>query len=117
LARENEIERLRQAHAPDEIAEVNQDGVELEGEEESDETLLTDASDISGPTSAVELGEAQHPARMASPDLSEEERTAVDDLVEKGVARERAHELVKQHGVDMEILETASMSETLPNGR
>lgn len=74
-----------------EEAEVSED--EFEGDEESGETGLTE-----------EPGIAQRPARMTSPDLSEAERTAVDDLVEQGTARERAEELVKQHGTSVETL-------------
>jgi hypothetical protein len=115
LARENELERLRQAQTPDEVAELYEDGHEGGGGEESDDTLSPEEPDELA--SGDESGGAQGAARMTSPDLSEEERTAVDDLVEQGVVRGRADELVKEHGANNEKLKAALISENLPNER
>jgi len=110
LARDNELEQLRRAQIADEAAD---DDVDLE---EAQEGSSTDETNNIG-TEEVEAGEAQRPARMTSPDRNEEEETAVDLLVQQqGITRERAEELVEQHGVNMETLKAAAwVDDNLPD--
>ena len=52
--------------------------------------------------------EWQEPARMTSPKTDEDDRSAVGALVEEGLAREQAEELVKAHGSNWETLKAAA---------
>lgn len=54
--------------------------------------------------------ELQAPGRMTSPKAVEEEKAAVDALVEEGVSRERAEELVNLHGANWETLKAAAFA-------
>lgn len=48
--------------------------------------------------------EGRQPARMASPQADDSEQEAIEALVEEGVNRERAEELVTAHGANLATL-------------
>jgi hypothetical protein len=58
--------------------------------------------------------EWQEPARMTSPKTDDDDMAAVDALVEEGLAREQAEELVKAHGSNWETLKTAAFPDIEP---
>jgi hypothetical protein len=53
----------------------------------------------------------QEPARMVSPKADEDEKAAIDALVQEGVTREYAEELVEIHGTNWETLKAAAFEE------
>lgn len=59
----------------------------------------------------AEIEVQQAPARMKSPDRSEAERAAADALVQEGITREQAEQLVSSHGTDWETLKSAAWPE------
>jgi len=70
---------------------------------------LEDGDEIEVPA----LAEQQAPARMKSPDRSEAERAAADALVQEGITREQAEQLVSSHGTDWETLKSAAWPEKM----
>lgn len=59
--------------------------------------------------------EGQAPARMASPKMDENEKTAIDALVQEGVTRERAEALVEEHGPSWERLKAVAFPVDVPS--
>jgi len=55
--------------------------------------------------------EGQQPARMASPTADRSEEEAVEALLQEGVTRERAEELVSEHGTNWETLKAAAFAQ------
>lgn len=53
----------------------------------------------------------QQPARMASPQADDSEQEAIEVLVEEGVTRERAEELVTVHGANLATLRRAALAQ------
>jgi hypothetical protein len=83
----------------------NKSKVANEVDASEDEDEIEDGSE--GP-----LVPEQAPARMISPDSSEDaEKTVIGALVQEGVTRERAEELVETHGTDWESLKAGAWPE------
>lgn len=98
LAREHEQERLAQGT------------VETHGAETGIASASESVEDNDEPdASPVPPGQA--PARMAAPHLDKDEKAAVDALVQEGVTREYAEELVATHGTNWETLKAAAFAE------
>ncbi|MBK1866995.1 hypothetical protein [Taklimakanibacter albus] len=55
--------------------------------------------------------EGQQPACMASPTADRSEEEAVEALLQEGVTRERAEELVSEHGTNWETLKAAAFAQ------
>jgi hypothetical protein len=108
LAREHEIERVKSAQTPDEVTELyqNDDSADVEHGDVAEADL-----EDSERTGASALSEEQAPARMKSPERNVDERAAADALVQEGITREYAEQLVAAHGTDWETLKSAAWPE------
>jgi hypothetical protein len=107
LAREHEIERVKNAQTPEEVTEAYQNG-DSAGSDDGDvaEPNLTEDEDAD----ASALSDGQAPARMTAPKMDEDEKAAVDALIQEGVTRERAEALVQEHGANWETLKAAAFA-------
>jgi hypothetical protein len=109
LAREHEIERVKSAQTPDEVTELYQNN---SADREHGNVSEPDPKDNEH-AEASALSEEQAPARMKSPDGNEDERAAADALVQEGITREHAEQLVAAHGTDWETLKSAAWPEAM----
>lgn len=75
-----------------------------ESQRQEQVSLITDADD------SQEI-ESQRPGRMTSPEPDHGEKEAIEALVQEGVTRERAEELVRTHGVNWETLKAAAFAQ------
>jgi hypothetical protein len=105
LAREHEIERVKNAQTPDEVTEAYHD----------DDSAARDDGDVAESnleededTQASALSDVQAPARTTAPKMDENEKAAIDALIQEGVTRERAEALVEEHGANWETLKAAA---------
>ena len=73
-----------------------------------------EAERLKNDTPDTTVPEWQEPARMTSPKTVVDDRTAVDALIEEGLAREQSEELVKAHGSNWETLKTAAFPDAEP---
>jgi hypothetical protein len=104
LAREHEIDRDGSAQPPDQYQ--NDDSAHRKHGDVAEPDL-----EDSEPTEASALSEEQAPARMKSPDSNKDEKAAADALVQEGITREYAEQLVSAHGTDWETLKSAAWPE------
>lgn len=81
---------------------------EGQAEDSSDHPEATE--DSAGDADVEDASEFQAPARMTSPKAGDDEKAVVDALVEEGVSRERAEELVAVHGPNWEALKAAAFA-------
>ena len=98
LAREHEAERGENAKA---------------GSADHENGDVADPAFQSGDAEASALAHEQAPARMKSPARDEGERVAADALVQEGITREHAEQLVSAHGTDWETLKSAAWPENM----
>jgi len=103
IAREHELERLEEARTPQEVADVYEDN-------QTAGAPATAAAEVDEADGVTPLSEDQAPA---SP--TEEEQAAANALVQEGITRERAEELVEIHGPDWEALKAGAWPEKSQN--
>jgi hypothetical protein len=111
LARQHELERHEQAQTPEEEMSSDENDAASGGTDSVDENGNSDEDGQVSP-----LSQEQAPARMTSPDGGEEEKAAVDALVQEGITREHAEELVDANGTDWETLKAAAWPENMETG-
>ena len=110
LAREHELERVGRAQTPEDVEKIYSDD-EAPGPEDAQVPAEDGESDEEQQESA--LSREQAPARMTSPAGGEDDKAAADALVQEGITRERAEQLVEAHGADWETLKAAAWPEKM----
>lgn len=70
----------------------------------SEDTASTDESD------EFDHSPVSSSARMVPPQISDDEKAAVDALVQEGISREWAENLVSEHGANWETLKAAAFA-------
>jgi hypothetical protein len=107
LAREHQMERVKNAQTPEEVTEAyqNDDSARSDDGAVAESNLAEDEG-----AHASALSEMQAPARMIAPTMDEHEKAAVDALIQEGVTRERAEALVQEHGANWETLKAAAFA-------
>ncbi|WP_119271471.1 hypothetical protein [Taklimakanibacter deserti] len=101
-----EAQRLARKHEQERLAEPNEDDTPIGPQTAS----ANDASHGDDELDRSPVPAGQVPARMTSPTDSEDEKAAIDALVQKGVTREYAESLVETHGTKWETLKAAAFA-------